>query len=150
MRRFSVLAAVVIVAALPILAAQEAHEPVGKVLIIDETEELAVSVQLEALARILIQQGFSIKAVLGFPEEPVEGGPFDLVLVIPEEGRYIWLCVPPAAKGTVKAPEEELRGLRELVERVFGGARELRTPADDLWPFVLSLKLAELGVFGDG
>ncbi|NOX45321.1 MAG: hypothetical protein GXO72_06290, partial [Caldiserica bacterium] len=44
----------------------------------------------------------------------------------------------------------KLAGLKELVATVFGGTRELRTPADDLWPILLSLRLAALGIFGDG
>lgn len=148
MKRFLVSAAVVLVAALPALAAGEPHESMGKVLIIDETKELVVSVRLEALARVLVQQGFSVAAVLGFPEEPVEGGPFDLVLVIPEGGRYIWLCLPPGGRVTGEGLEG-LLALKQLVERVFRGTRELRTPADDLWPLLLSLRLAGLGILGD-
>ena len=127
------------------------QEAKGKILIIDETQELMASLQLEALARVLIQRGFSIVAVIGFPEEPVEGGPFDLVLVIPQKGKYIWLCLPPTLKpGAQDGDMKELEGLKALVREVFRGERELRTPAEDLWPLLLSLKLAELGIFGEG
>jgi hypothetical protein len=131
-----------------LLAAPEALEVKGKVLIVDETEELVTSIRLEAMARILIEHGFSVKAILGFPEETVEAGPFDLVFVIPRESEYIWLCVPPEAEAN-GVNETELVGLKELVVKVFGGERELRTPADDLWPLLLSLRLAALGIFGD-
>ncbi len=128
-----------------------AQEEKGKILIIDETQELMASLQLEALARVLIQRGFSIVAVIGFPKEPVEGGPFDLVLVIPQKGKYIWLCLPPTLKpGAQDGDMKELEGLKALVREVFRGERELRTPAEDLWPLLLSLKLAELGIFGEG
>jgi|Deesub1362B_J571_1020462.scaffolds.fasta_scaffold01047_4 hypothetical protein len=128
-----------------------AQETKGKILIIDETREFAASLQLEAMARVLIQQGFSIAAIIGFPEEPVEGAPFDFVLVIPQKGKHIWLCLPPTLKpGAQDGDMKELEGLKALVREVFRGERELRTPAEDLWPLLLSLKLAELGIFGEG
>lgn len=148
MKRLMVVLAFLLIAASSWALAQEAK---GKILIIDETQEFIASLQLEAMARILIQQGFSIVAVTGFPKGSVKGSPFDLVLVIPKKGKYIWLCLPPAVKPGVQVEgTKELEGLKALVREVFRGERELRTPAEDLWPLLLSLKLAELGIFGEG
>ncbi len=149
MRRFVTLGATFLLLCALTGVAADVRAPVGKVLIIDETEDVGTSLRLEAMARVLIQRGFAIVAIPGFPEGPVEGGPFDLVFVIPKESGFIWLCVSPKA-----APDrsrlEEMKGLKELVAKVFSEARELRTPADDLWPILLSLRLAALGIFGTG
>ena len=149
MKGFIPILAVSILLWAPLGAAADDRAPAAKVLIVDETEGLATSLRLEAMARVLVQRGFAVTAVLGFPRAPVEGGPFDLVLVIPKGGRYIWLCVPPRSE-VIGEAMEEMTGLKELVAAVFGGTRELRTPADDLWPILLSLRLAALGIFGDG
>ncbi len=146
MRKLAFLVGLILLWGAMLGVAEEVEE---KILIIDETEGFLISLRLEAMVRILAQRGFFIKAVSAFPEGPVEGAPFDLVFVIPQEGRYIWLCMPLESQVQIEEGARELENLKTLVGEIFEGRRELRTPADDLWPLLLSFRLAELGIFED-
>ncbi|MFZ2349654.1 MAG: hypothetical protein WAW99_05500 [Candidatus Bipolaricaulis anaerobius] len=118
-----------------------------RLLIVDETETIEESMRIEVLARRLVATGaFVVRATQTMPTAPWDGGEVDLVLVIPARSRFVWLCAPVGAP--VQPPPAELPSLPDVLELAFGGTREVRTPADDLYPLLLSSLFARIGVFG--
>lgn len=115
-----------------------------RLLIVDETETIEESMRIEVLARRLVATGaFVVRATQTMPTAPWDGGEFDLVLVIPARSRFVWLCAPLAAP---VQPPAGLPSLPDVLELAFGGTREVRTPADDLYPLLLSSFFARIGV----
>lgn len=117
-----------------------------RLLIVDETETIEESMRIEVLARRLVATGaFVVRATQTMPTAPWDGGEFDLVLVIPTQSRFVWLCAPLAAP---VQPPAGLPSLPDVLELAFGGTREVHTPADDLYPLLLSSFFMRIGVFG--
>ena len=117
-----------------------------RLLIVDETETIEESMRIEVLARRLVATGaFVVRATQTMPTAPWDGDEFDLVLVIPTQSRFVWLCAPLAAP---VQPPAGLPSLPDVFGLAFGGTREVRTPADDLYPLLLSSFFMRIGVFG--
>jgi hypothetical protein len=115
-----------------------------RLLIVDETETIEESMRIEVLARRLVATGaFVVRATQTMPTAPWDRGEFDLVLVIPARSRFVWLCAPLRAP---VQPPAGLPSLPDVLELAFGGTREVRTPADDLYPLLLSSFFARIGV----
>lgn len=141
MRRWAVLTAVLVLA-LPTLAQI-------RVLVIDETQTLEESLRLLAVVRALRATGaFSFSALSAFPKEPWNDEPFHVVIHIPAQGRYLWLCSPWPEALLPRELREALSGLRTAFAQAFAPLREVRGPGDDLYPLLLTLFLVSQGYIG--
>lgn len=120
-----------------------------RVFIIDQSTTLEESLRLLYLVRSLKPQGFSFTASTAFPAEPWKGEPFLFVIHIPAQGPYLWFC-PPGPETLLPEPlREAAKGLKAALVQAFLGVREVRGPAEDLYPWLLSLYFARLGFFGE-
>jgi len=140
MKKFLLLAFVFL--ALPALAQVRAF-------IIDQSTTLEESMRLLFLVRNLKSQGFSFTASTTFPTEPWEGEPFLFVIYIPAQGPYLWFCSPAPETMLPEPLREAAKGLKSALAQAFSGLREVRGPAEDLYPWLLSLYFARLGFFGE-
>lgn len=140
MRKLAVLAAVLALS-LPGLAQI-------RVLVVDETQTLEESLRLLAVVRALKATGaFSFHALSQFPTQPWMGEPFHVAVYIPAQGPYIWFCAPLG--GLLPPPvAEAFAGLRGALAQAFASLREVRGPAEDLYPLLLTLLLVSRGYMG--
>ena len=145
MRRFILTLGMVAVLAVFGVAA-----PSVKVLIIDQTQNLMESMQVGILARVLKLSplGAEITGTTEIPKEPLPQGPFQLVIIVPPAGKWVWICTP----GFSGTPSPEMQGCLQLVkgavEKVFRGERRARDPADDLYALGWSAYFLKIGVLG--
>ena len=121
-----------------------------KVLIVDQTEGFVESMQVGVLARVLKLSplGAEITGTTEIPKEPLPQGPFQLVIIVPPAGKWVWICTP----GFSGTPSPEMQGFLQLVkgavEKVFRGERTARDPADDLYALGWSAYFLRIGVLG--
>jgi len=121
-----------------------------KVLIVDQTEGFVESMQVGVLARVLRLSPFGaeITGTTEIPEKPLSQGPFQLVVIVPPAGEWVWVCTP----GLPEMLGPELQGFLQLVkgavEKVFRGERTARDPADDLYALGWSAYFLRIGVLG--
>jgi len=121
-----------------------------KVLIVDQTEGFVESMQVGVLARVhrLSPLGAEITGTTEIPEEPLPQGPFQLVVIVPPAGEWVWVCTP----GLPETLGLEMQGFLQLVkgavEKVFRGERRARDPADDLYALGWSAYFLKIGVLG--
>ena len=87
---------VILVAGIALLLAVSAFgTDAAQVLIVDQTETLMESMQVEVLApALLASELFSIRAATEIPDRPHPSGPFEYVVIIPQGGEWIWVCTP--------------------------------------------------------
>ncbi|MEN3009960.1 MAG: hypothetical protein ABDI20_03080 [Candidatus Bipolaricaulaceae bacterium] len=141
MRKSAVLAALLALA-LPGLAQV-------RVLLVDETQTLVESLRLLGVVRALRATGaFAFQALPAFPTAPWTGEPFHAVVYLPAQGPYLWFSAPwPEA---LLPPEfrEALAALRRALAQAFASLREVRGPAEDLYPLLLALYFASRGYLG--
>ncbi len=120
-----------------------------RVFVIDQSTTLEESMRLLFLVRALKPLGFSFTASTSFPTEPWSGDPFLFVIYIPAQGPYLWFC-PPGPETLLPEPlREAAKGLKAALVQAFSGVREVRGPAEDFYPWLLSLYFARLGFFGE-
>ncbi len=118
-----------------------------RLLIVDETTTMEESLRIQALVRGLRTSGvFTVKAMLAVPTEPWEDAPFLFVLVFPVLGPYVWLLSPGPVQYLPDPLPLVYYALADGVAQAFGGAREVRGSGDDLYPFLLSVRLQRLGL----
>jgi len=118
-----------------------------RMLFVLETQSLEELVRLEALARALVRTGeVKLHALPQVPSEPWQEEPFQLVLVVPAQGRFLWLCTPAPASWLPEPLAEAYGELVEAIETAFEGRRTVRGLEDDLYPWLLAARLARLGV----
>ncbi len=121
-----------------------------RVLIVDRTQGFMASMQVGVLARMLRLSPFGaeITGTTEIPEEPLPQGPFQLVIIVPATGRWVWVCTP----GLPETLGPEMQGFLQLVkgavEKVFRGERTARDPADDLYALSWSAYFLRIGVLG--
>jgi len=120
-----------------------------RVFVVDQSTTLEESMRLLFLVRGLKAQGFSFTAATSFPTEPWEGEPFLFVVYIPAQGPYLWFCSLAPETMLPEPLKEAAKGLKSALAQAFSGLREVRGPAEDLYPWLLSLYFARLGFFGE-
>ncbi|MCD5416085.1 hypothetical protein LR032_03145 [Candidatus Bipolaricaulota bacterium] len=119
----------------------------AQVLIVDQTESLMESMQVEVLARVLLASGlFSIRAVTEIPDRPHPSGLFDYVVVIPPSGGWIWVCIPGLPQVFSAEFQQSLSVLEGAIEQIFIGERQAANPADDLYSFIWSAYFLSVGI----
>lgn len=119
-----------------------------RVLVIDQSQTLAESMRLLALVRALKPHGLVFEAITHFPTTPWTGEPVLFVVYIPAQGPYIWFC-PPGLEANLPQPlQEAAQKIKAALAQAFLGVREVRGPAEDLYPLLLALHFGSLGVFG--
>ena len=118
----------------------------GRILFVDLTQNFMDSMRLEALARILIARGYTVAATTGIPVSPPAEAPFDTVILVPKEGKFIWFCVVPRRGELSPDDMRTFSLLQDLIKKIFQGTRELRGPQQDLWPLLLALEFRTLGI----
>ncbi|QAA77117.1 MAG: hypothetical protein BIP78_1351 [Candidatus Bipolaricaulis sibiricus] len=138
---------VALMAVLCLWGASAVGQTVLRVLIVDQTDTMEESLRILAFARALRATGLvTLKAVTQLPDAPWAEEPFLVVIVIPAQSRFIWLCTP-APVGYLPDPlPEAYRGLADGLTQAFDGQREVRGSGDDLYVFFLSLHLQRRGV----
>ncbi len=118
-----------------------------RMLFVLESQVLEELVRLEALARALVRTGeVKVRAVAQMPSERWLEEPFQLVLVVPAAGRFVWLCTPAPAAWLPEPLAEAYGELVEAIETVFEGRRTVRGLEDDLYTWLLAARLSRLGV----
>lgn len=119
-----------------------------RVLVIDQSQTLVESMRLLAVVRALKPYGIAFEAVTYFPTTPWTSEPVVFVVYIPAQGPYIWFC-PPGLESSLPQPLQEMaQKLHVAFAQAFLGVREVRGPSQDLYPLLLALHFARLGVFG--
>lgn len=121
--------------------------PALNVLIVDQTQTVMESMQLEVLARALLSTGdFRIAAVTEPPQGPHPRGPFQFVVIVPEKGEWVWVCTPTTPDKLPPPLQTALQGLEEAIQLVFQGRRRPVDPGTDLYPALWSAYLLKVGV----
>jgi len=142
MRRFSLLLVGLALAYGTVWAAG----PQAKVLIVDLTQTVMESMQLEVLARALLATGnFQLAAVTEPPNGPHPRGPFQFVVIVPERGAGGGMYPHPAGE-TAPGLQAALQGLEEAVRLVFRGERRPVDPGVDLYPALWSAYFLKVGI----
>ncbi len=117
-----------------------------RLLIVDETETIEESIRLEALARGLwASEAFSVRTLLKWPEEPWDGEPFHLILVLPTEGGEAWLCSPGPVSALPEGLQLAYQGLADGVDQAFEGKRTVRGLGESLKAWTMAIALHRLG-----
>ena len=125
-----------------------AAEP-ANVLIVDQTQGLMESMQVEVLARVLLASKlFTIQAVTQIPESPHPRGPFQFVIIIPPGESWVWVCTPGLPVVLPEGQQRALAVLKGSIEQIFAGERKPVDPADDLYSFFWSAAFLRIGVLG--
>ena len=123
-----------------------AAEPVN-VLIVDQTQSLMESMQVEVLARALLASGmFTIGATMEIPKEPHPCGPFQFVIIIPPGENWVWVCTPGLPVVLPEGQQRALGVLKASIEQIFAGERKPADPADDLYSLFWSAAFLHAGV----
>lgn len=121
--------------------------PAVKVLIVDRTQTVLESMQLEVLARALLATGdFQLAAVTEPPRGPHPRGPFQFVVIVPERGEWVWVCTPTLPGKLPLELRAALQGLEEAIQRVFQGKRRPVDPGADLYPALWSAYFLKVGI----
>jgi len=143
MRRFSLLLVGLALAYGTVWAAG----PQAKVLIVDLTQTVMESMQLEVLARALLATGnFQLAAVTEPPNGPHPRGPFQFVVIVPERGEWVWVCTPTLPEKLPPGLQAALQGLEEAVRLVFRGERRPVDLGVDLYPALWSAYFLKVGI----
>ena len=123
-----------------------AAEP-ANVLIVDQTQGLMESIQVEVLARALLASKlFTIQAVTQIPESFHPRGPFQFVVIIPPGESWVWVCAPGFPVALPAGQQSALAVLKGSIEQVFAGERKSADPADDLYSFFWSAAFLRIGI----
>ncbi len=118
-----------------------------RLLIVDETKTLEESLRIAAFARAVRGTGFfSIKALPALPTHAWEDEPFLFAIIVPETGRFIWLCTPAPIQYLPEPLPEAYAGLAQGLREAFAGEREVRGSGDDLYVLLLAIQLQRLGI----
>lgn len=122
-----------------------------RVLVVDESKSLEESLRLLAVVRALKATGaFHFQAVSEFPKQPWTEEPFHVVIHIPTSGPFIWFCSPWPESILPGEFRLALSHLKDAFVQAFSPLREIRGPAEDLYPLFLSLALVSMGYMGGG
>ncbi len=133
------------------LGAEAFAQPL-ETLIIDETKTLEESVCVELLARALSASGFfTLEARFDIPVglNP-SGKQYDLIVIIPEQVRQIWLVTADVPARLPDPIRRALLFVRESATQVYSGAgscaaRQVVNVAEDLAPALYATVLAQSG-----
>jgi hypothetical protein len=138
---------VLTVGLLLLLAVSSVAADPANVLIVDQTQGLMESMQVEVLARVLLaSQLFTIQAVTQIPESPHPRGPFQFVIIIPPGESWVWVCTPGLPVVLPEGQQTALAVLKGSIEKVFAGERKPADPADDLYPLFWSAAFLRIGI----
>jgi len=138
---------VLTVGLLMLLAVSSVAADPANVLIVDQTQGLMESMQVEVLARVLLaSQLFTIQAVTRIPESPHQRGPFQFVIIIPPGESWVWVCAPGLPAALSEGRQRALVVLKASIEQIFAGERKPADPADDLYPLFWSAAFLHAGV----
>ncbi len=119
----------------------------AQVLIVDQTETLMESMQVEVLARALLASGlFSIRAVTEIPDGPHSSGSFGYVIIIPSSGEWVWVCTPGLPEASSAEFQQVLNLLEGTIGLIFMGTRQVANSSDDLYPFIWSAYFLNIGI----
>lgn len=121
--------------------------PAAKLLIVDRTQTFMESMQLEVLARALLASGeFEIAATTEVPSGSHPRGPFQFVVIVPQGGKWVWVCTPAFPSQLSLELQGALGALKGAIDRVFQGRRQALDPADDLYVVGWSAYFLKIGV----
>lgn len=133
------------------LGAEASTQPL-ETLIIDETKTLEESVCVELLARALSASGlFPLEARFDIPVGPnLSGKQYDLIVIIPEQVRQIWLVTADVPAHLPDPIRRALLFVRGSATQVYSGAgscaaRQVVNVAEDLAPALYATVLAQSG-----
>jgi hypothetical protein len=119
----------------------------AQVLIVDQTETLMESMQVEVLARALLGSGlFSIRAVTEIPDGPHSSGSFRYVVIIPSSGEWVWVCTPGLPEASSAESQQALSVIEGTIDEIFIGKRQAANSSDDLYPFIWSAYFLNMGI----
>jgi len=119
----------------------------AQVLIVDQTEGLMESMQVEVLARVLLSSGlFSIRAVTEIPDQPHSSGTFEYVVIIPSSGEWVWVCTPSLPEVSSADAQQALSVIEVAIDQIFMGKRQAANSSDDLYPFIWSAYFLNIGI----
>lgn len=142
MRSAVLIAATLLLLTIPSFASDSVN-----LLVVDRTQSLMESMQVEVLARILLSsEAFTISATTKIPEGPHPRGPFHFVIIIPPGGEWVWVCVPGLPEVLPLELRQALEMVKGAIEEIFVGERQAADPADDLYPFLWSAYFLTLGI----
>ncbi len=139
---------VILVAGIALLLAISAFgTDAAQVLIVDQTETLMESMQVEVLARALLASGlFSIRAVTEIPDRPHPSGFFEYVVIIPPSGERVWVCIPGLPDALPAEFQQVLNLLEGTIGLIFMGTRQVANSSEDLYPFIWSAYFLNIGI----
>ncbi len=139
--------AIVAVGIALVIAVSGIGADVAQVLIVDQTEGLMESMQVEVLARALLGSGLlSIRAVTKIPDQPHSSGSFGYVVVIPSSGECVWVCIPGLPEALSAESQQALTVLEGAIDQIFIGSRQAANPSDDLYAFMWSAYFINVGI----
>jgi hypothetical protein len=139
--------AIVAVGIALLLAVSAFGTDAAQVLIVDQTETLMESMQVEVLARALLASGlFSIRAVTEIPDRPHPSGFFEYVVIIPPSGERVWVCIPGLPDALPAEFQQALNVLKGTIGLIFMGTRQAADPSDDLYAFMWSAYFINVGI----
>ena len=119
----------------------------AQVLLVDRTDGLMESMQVEVLARVLLSSGlFSIRAATETPNGPHPSGPFEYVVIIPQGGEWIWVCTPSLPEASSADAQQALSVIEGAINEIFIGSRQAANPSDDLYAFMWSAYFLNIGI----
>jgi len=119
----------------------------AQVLIVDQTETLMESMQVEVLARALLVSGlFSIRAATEIPDGPHPCGFFEYVVIIPPSGEWVWVCIPGLSGALSAEFQQALNTLEGTIGLIFMGTRQVANPSKDLFAFMWSAYFINIGI----
>ena len=142
MRRAIVAVGIALVVAVSAFGAEH-----SQVLIVDQTEGLMESMQVEVLARALLSSGlFSIRAATEIPDGPHSSGTFEYVIIIPSSGEWVWTCTPSLPEASTAESQQALNMIEGTIDQIFMGKRQAANSSDDLYPVIWSAYFLNIGI----
>jgi len=115
-----------------------------RLLVIDETEGIQSSLQIELFARALVDTGkFRIQALMDIPVEKNMAEAYNIVVIIPSMVDQVWIVTPDVPSQLTPALVQALHMVKSITDKMYEGERTLDPRAvvgvaEDLFPAVYS------------